>query len=75
MKHKLILSGLAVVLSLSPTVAMAGTLEKPVQSVSLGDCVNPLYSKPKKNYFIAKRNRMKLREHPFMSNSESTNNK
>ena len=38
--------------------------------------INPLYSKPKKNYFIAKpENRMKLREHPLMSNSESTNNK
>jgi hypothetical protein len=51
MKHKLTLPGLAGVLSLSPS----GPLEKPVQSVSLGDCVNHLYGKPKKNYFIASR--------------------
>jgi hypothetical protein len=55
MKHKLTLPGLAGVLSLSPSVAMAGPLEKPVQPVSLGDCVNHLYGKPKKNYFIASR--------------------
>jgi hypothetical protein len=55
MKHKLTLSGLAVVLTLSVSVAMARPLEKPVQFVSLGDRVNALYSKPKKNYFIAKR--------------------
>jgi hypothetical protein len=55
MKHELTLSGLAGVLSLSPSLAMAGPLEKPVQSMSLGGCVNHLYSKPKENYFIASR--------------------
>jgi hypothetical protein len=48
MKHELTLSGLAGVLSLSPSLAMAGPLEKPVQSMSLGGCVNHLCSKPKK---------------------------